>query len=309
MRSNRYRKQATEEPRSFAGTPDNIPQTLPDATAVARPRTGQLYVVSTPIGNLGDITIRALDILKSVDVVAAEDTRHSRALLDHYGIRTPMTSYHEHNEARETQRLVARLEGGESVALISDAGTPLLSDPGSRLVQACVEAGITVVPIPGASALLAALVASGLPADQFLFLGFLPRKGKARTETLETVLRSPVTTVLYEAPNRVRETLAALEERGAGQRRVVAARELTKLFETVIRGTVAELATQLNDSLKGEFVLVISGAEPVEVTEELLRSRASELRAAGASPRQILDQLMGEMGAPRNLAYRIAHEG
>jgi 16S rRNA (cytidine1402-2'-O)-methyltransferase len=308
VRSDRFRNRAPGELPFPERVSARIPQTLPDATAVNLKRKGQLYIVSTPIGNLADITIRALDVLKTVDIIAAEDTRHSRALLEHYGISTPMTSYHEHNEARETERLLARLENGESVALISDAGTPLLSDPGSRLVQACIQAGIIVVPVPGASALLAALVSSGIAADQFVFLGFLPRKGKERAAMLDTIVRSQMTVVLYEAPNRVRQTLADLAERGAGERKAVVARELTKMFETLIRGTVGELAEQISDSVKGEVVITIAGAEPVEITEEALRARAQELRASGATPRQILEQLMGELGAPRNLAYRIAHE-
>lgn len=270
---------------------------------------GRLYVVSTPIGNLGDLTFRALDVLRGVSSIVAEDTRHSRTLLDHYGIRTPVSAYHEHNEARETPRLLARLQSSESIALITDAGTPLVSDPGARLVRACVEAGVTVVPVPGASALLAALVAAGIAADRFAFYGFLDRKGKARTEALAEIARSTMTVVVYESPNRVQATLAELVERGAGERRVAVARELTKRFEEIRRGTVTELAEALEgEELRGEVVLVLDGAAPRELAEDDLRALAAMWRQEGASAREVTDRLVGEQGVARNLAYRIAHE-
>jgi 16S rRNA (cytidine1402-2'-O)-methyltransferase len=190
---------------------------------------GTLFLVSTPIGNLADLSARAVETLGAVDAVLAEDTRHSRPLLERHGIRTPLVPYHEHNEAKATPALVARLAAGESFALISDAGTPLLSDPGARLVRAAVEAGITVSPVPGASALLAALVGSGIATDRFTFYGFLARKGKERTEALREIVALAHTAVLYEAPGRVGETLAALAEAGAGDREAVVARELTKI--------------------------------------------------------------------------------
>src|SRR3954471_21504270 len=194
--------------------------------------TGTLYVVSTPIGNMGDFSFRAVEVLRAVALILAEDTRHSRPLLDRYEIRTPVASYHEHNEAKSTPRLVQRLLAGEDVALISDAGTPLISDPGGRLVSAAVDAGVRVVPIPGASAVLAALTGSGLDTERFTFVGFLPRKGKERTTTLAQVVSSPCTTVLYEAPARVADSLRDLASAaGDGARPVVVARELTKQFE------------------------------------------------------------------------------
>ncbi len=269
---------------------------------------GCLYIVSTPIGNLADITYRAVHVLSSVALIVAEDTRHSRTLLNHYHIHTPMASYHEHNEARETPRLVARLLAGDSIALISDAGTPLVSDPGSRLVQASVDALIPVVPIPGPSALLAAIVASGVPADRFAFYGFLPRKGKERTRLLAELVRSPITTVLYEAPSRVRATLHELATIGASDRHAVVARELTKKFEEIHRGTVAELAAQLGDELRGEIVIVLAGAVAAEVDEELLHAHVTEWRSEGASPRDIMDRLVHAFGVARNLAYRLAHD-
>jgi 16S rRNA (cytidine1402-2'-O)-methyltransferase len=270
---------------------------------------GALYVVSTPIGNLGDITHRALDVLRSVSVVLAEDTRHSRRLLDHYQIRTPLAAYHEHNEAKATPRLVTRLLAGESMAMITDAGTPLLSDPGARLVAAAAEKAIAVVPIPGASALLAALVASAIEADRFTFFGFLDRKGKGRGATIDELRTLSHTAVLYESPNRTGTTLSELVAAGMGSRRAAVARELTKQFEEVRRGTLEDLARYYGDvPPKGEVVIVIAGAVEASSSEEQLRERVQALRASGASARDIASSLVEEFGAPRNLAYRLAHE-
>jgi len=280
------------------------------AKAVTTGATGTLYLVSTPIGNLGDMTYRAVEVLSSTALVIAEDTRHSRRLLDHYRIATPLSSYHEHNEAKETPRLVTRLRGGDSIALISDAGTPLISDPGSRLVDAALGAGIRVVPIPGPSSVMAALVASGMSLERFSFYGFLPRKGKERTEAIEEIVRSRSTVVVFEAPTRVGATLEALAQAGAGKRSAVVARELTKQFEEFRRGTVGELASLYSDAdPKGEVVLVISAADAPAVSESELTDAARELRASGKRPREVMDHLVGALGAPRNLAYRIAHEG
>jgi 16S rRNA (cytidine1402-2'-O)-methyltransferase len=270
---------------------------------------GSLYVVSTPIGNLRDITLRATDVLRSVDLILAEDTRHSRHLLEHHAITTPMVSYHEHNEARATAGAMARLRDGRDVALISDAGTPLVSDPGSRLVRAAVEAGIPVVPIPGPSALLAALVSSALETDRFTFFGFLARKGRDRDEALRDLSSLRHTAVLYEAPSRVAATLGELSARGAGERRVVVARELTKQFEEIRRGTVAELAAYYEGSPpRGEVVIVLEGVTLQPLAEDELRSRARSLRAAGLSARDVAAALVREDGVSRNLAYRLAHE-
>ena len=270
---------------------------------------GTLFLVSTPIGNLGDMSHRAVEVLSSAALVIAEDTRHSRRLLEHYRVPTPLSSYHEHNEAKETPRLIARLRGGDSIALISDAGTPLISDPGSRLVAAALEAEITVVPIPGASSVMAALVASGLPLERFTFFGFLPRKGRERTDVLTEIVESRGTVVLFEAPNRVSATLDALVEAGAGERQAVVARELTKRFEEFKRGSVAKLATVYGKAdPKGEVVLVIAGAEERVVSERDLDDAAKKLRESGKSPREVMDYLVSALGAPRNTAYRIAHE-
>jgi 16S rRNA (cytidine1402-2'-O)-methyltransferase len=259
---------------------------------------------------MGDFSFRAVETLRSVSAVLAEDTRHSVHLLKRYDIATPLVAYHEHNEAKTTPGIVARLLAGESLALISDAGTPLLSDPGSRLVRAAVEAGVAVSPVPGASALLAALVASGLDVDRFTFFGFPPRKGPARRDAFAevTVLRHAA--VLYEAPSRVAETLAELARAGAGERQAVVARELTKQFEETRRGTVAALAAYYVDAPpRGEVVIVIAGAEaPLSASEDDLRARAAALRAEGRTARDVAAALTAELGAPRNLAYRLAHE-
>jgi 16S rRNA (cytidine1402-2'-O)-methyltransferase len=270
---------------------------------------GRLYVVSTPIGNLGDFSFRAIEILRTVSEILAEDTRHSRTLLDRYEIRTPISSYHEHNEARATPRLVGRLIAGESLALISDAGTPLLSDPGARLVHAAIAADIAVVPIPGASALLPALVASGMDTERFTFFGFLPRKGRDRTATLAELASLRHTAVLYEAPARVAGTLSDLEEQGAGERMAAVAREMTKQYEEVRRGTVSMLRAYYNDTPpRGEVVIVLAGAEMRAVEEADVRARARALSLEGRTARDVVAALVSELGVPRNRAYAIVEE-
>lgn len=268
---------------------------------------GTLFVVSTPIGNMGDFSFRAVDTLKSVALVLAEDTRHSRHLLDRYEIPTPLAAYHEHNEAKMTPGLVARLLAGESLALVSDAGTPLLSDPGARLVRAAADAGITITPIPGASALLAALVASGLDAERFTFFGFLTRTGSDRRAALDEITRIRHTVVLYESPNRVASTLGELEQRGNGGRAAVVAREMTKQFEEVRRGTVSELRAYYEDRPpRGEIVLLIGAALDVVVSEALVRERVLALRASGMSARDASAAVAHELGVSKKLAYRLA---
>lgn len=270
---------------------------------------GTLHIVSTPIGNLGDLSPRAVEVLREVAAILAEDTRHTRVLTDRYEIRTAMLAHHEHNEAQSTPGLVARLLRGDSLALVSDAGTPLLSDPGSRLVRAAVEAGVKVSPVPGASALLAALAGAGLATDRFTFYGFLARKGGDRTRTIADVAALSHTAVLYEAPNRVAETLADLEAAGAGEREAVVARELTKQYEEFRRGTVRELARYYEEhEVRGEVVLLVAGAPPLVLDETALRERAAALRADGMSARDVTRVLMESQQVPRNLAYRIAHE-
>ena len=271
---------------------------------------GLLYVVSTPIGNLADLSHRAHAVLGAVSAILAEDTRHSRTLMAHYAIATPLQAYHEHNEAREAPRAVARLLAGESLALVSDAGTPLVSDPGARLVHAAVAAGVQVVAVPGASALLAALVSSGLAGERFTFFGFLPRSGVSRTAALHAVATLAHTAVVYEAPGRVSATLAALGAAGAALRRVVVARELTKKFEEIRRGTVQELAAYYEGRApKGEVVLVVEGTGDDEAApgEDALWTQAEALKGTGARARDVMAALIAA-GAPRNVAYRLAHE-
>jgi 16S rRNA (cytidine1402-2'-O)-methyltransferase len=271
--------------------------------------TGSLFVVSTPIGNMGDFSFRAVEILKTVDAVLAEDTRHTRHLLDHYGIATRSLAYHEHNEARMTPTIVARLSGGESFALVTDAGTPLLSDPGSRLVRAAIDAGVAVVPVPGASALLAALVASGLELDRFTFYGFLARTGGDRGRTLDEITTTPHTAILYESPNRLAATLAELESRGSGDRTAAVAREMTKQFEEVRRGTVSALRAYYDvQPPRGEVVLVLGSTQQVAPSDDRVRERVRALRASGMSARDTASTVAAELGVPKRVAYRMAQE-
>jgi 16S rRNA (cytidine1402-2'-O)-methyltransferase len=219
---------------------------------------GVLYVVSTPIGNLDDITRRAVHILGGVALVAAEDTRTTRVLLSHLGLSTPLISYHSHNETRRIPELVARLRRGDALAMVTDAGTPGISDPAFRVIRAAIEAGIRVIPVPGASAVLAAVVASGLPMDRFIFEGFLPLK-KGRQRHLRELAAEPRTIVLYEAPHRIIATLEDLR-RVMGERQVALCRELTKKFEEVVRGTLGEVLAHLERSRpRGEMVIVLQG--------------------------------------------------
>lgn len=257
--------------------------------------SGVLYVVSTPIGNLDDITTRARAVLAEVDWIAAEDTRHSGQLMRQLDVGTRLISCHDHNESQRAPELVARLRDGERGALISDAGTPLVSDPGYRLVRACQDAGVTVVPVPGASALLAALAVSGQPSDRFLFEGFPPAKGVARERALERFAAAAATTIIYEAPHRVLSLLEALAPKVAPERELTLCRELTKRFETVRRGSVAELLHWVRgdaDQQRGELVLVLGPATQSDelserdralaraLLEELPLSRAARVLAA-----------------------------
>ena len=269
---------------------------------------GTLYIVSTPIGNLGDISTRALEVLRTCGLVLAEDTRQTRVLLSHAGIKTALASLREHNEARVTPRVIERLQGGEVAALVSDAGTPLISDPGDRLVRAVIDAGLPVVPIPGASAVLAALVVSGLPAVPFTFFGFVPRKGRERSELVEHLAGIEHTAVCYESPERLADTLTAWVEAGFGERPAVVARELTKRFEEVRRGTVRELAAyHSTNPPRGEVVVVLGGAPAKALDEEALESLARTWRDEGLPAREVARRLSEEHGAPRNLAYKLAH--
>lgn len=270
---------------------------------------GALHVVSTPIGHLGDISLRALAVLRGVSGIACEDTRHARTLLQRYGIRTPTTAVHEHNEAQSTPKLIARMQAGEAIALISDAGTPLVSDPGARLVAAAVDAGVRVVPIPGASATLAALVASGLAPHPCTILGFVARKGGERHEQLTWATSQRHTVVLFESPNRLVDTLRDLAALAGDERHVAVARELTKHFEEIKRGTLLAVAAYYDVvPPRGEIVIVLAGAPTIVPTEDGLRLAAESLREEGFRPREIVQRLMDDHGASRNLAYRLAHE-
>jgi len=240
-------------------------------TSSTNPRKGTLYIVSTPIGNREDITLRALRILKEVDLIAAEDTRHTGLLLRHFGIQTPLTSYFEGNELKKKEFILSKLKQGHSIALVSDAGTPGISDPGFRLIQTTIENQISIVPIPGPSALIAALSVSGLPTDAFLFKGFLPHKSKKRKALLKQLEEVRETLILYESPHRLSETLNDIFET-LGDREMVLTRELTKAYEEVLRGKVSEIKKQIGErNLKGEMTLVISGKTRKRIDEELGR--------------------------------------
>ena len=255
-----------------------------------------LYVVATPIGNLGDITQRALDVLSGVDMVAAEDTRHSGRLLQHFGIRTRLLSCHEHNEAQTAERIVGLLQQGQSVALISDAGTPLISDPGYVLVNAVRVAGFDVVPVPGASAMVAALSVCGLATDRFTFAGFLPAKNKQRRERLEELASLPHTWVVYESTHRIMATLTDMGLVLGGERKVVVAKELTKSFETIRQGNAPELLGWMQEDegrQRGEFVLLVEGRPEISGSGESVMERDKLLRV-----------LLGEM--PVSQAAKVA---
>jgi 16S rRNA (cytidine1402-2'-O)-methyltransferase len=274
---------------------------------------GKLFVVSTPIGNLEDLTRRAERVLAEVPHVLAEDTRRTGTLLRHLGVRPEMMSLHAHNEASRRGKVLAWLTSGEDVALVSDAGTPLVSDPGARIVQAALEAGHEVVPIPGASAVLAALVASGLPADRFTFLGFLPRRGVERGRLLERLCAAEETTVLFESPERLVDLLDDLEAACGPERRVAVGRELTKVHETVVRGTLAEARRYYGDSVpRGEVTVVIEAAPPREAPDAADREAAGALALAllaeGASASGVAREVAKRLGLPRNVAYQVVQE-
>jgi 16S rRNA (cytidine1402-2'-O)-methyltransferase len=267
---------------------------------------GRLYVVSTPIGNLEDITYRAVRILKEVDWVACEDTRTTRRLLDHYGISKPTVSYHEHNETERAAELIARIEQGESGALVSDAGTPLLSDPGYRLVHAAAEAGVRVDALPGPSALLAGLVVSGLPTDRFLFVGFFPAKQGQRRHLLESLAEEAATLVFYEAPHRIVETLEDITA-SLGERRVVVARELTKIHEEVLRGTADEIRESLmtRDAIRGEFVVMIGKADAPQAAEVPVEVTIETLIGAGIDRMEAIKTVARERGLSKREVYKL----
>lgn len=281
--------------------------------AVASVQPGSLYVVATPIGNLDDISARALRILREVALIAAEDTRHSARLLQHFGIQTPLAACHEHNERDQGGRFLARLQAGEDVALISDAGTPLISDPGYHLVRQARAAGFAVVPVPGACALIAALSAAGLPSDRFIFEGFLPAKAAGRRARLEQVREEPRTLIFYEAPHRILECLQDMCEVFGDDRPALLARELTKTFETLQGLPLAELCEWVaadSNQQRGECVVLVAGWQAPEGEE-----------AVSAEALRVLDLLLSEMplkraaalaaeitGVRKNVLYQVALE-
>jgi len=275
-----------------------------------------LYLVATPIGNLGDITFRALDVLKHADRIACEDTRQTQKLLNHFQIATPTVSCHQHNERRRALELIDALKAGGRIALVSDAGMPGISDPGAWLVADSIAAGIPVIPIPGANAALSALIASGLPTGEFLFLGFLPEKAGARRTRLEALAaeprKTPQTLIFHEAPHRILETLGDLESVWGQQLRVVAARELTKLHEEFLRGTVTDVRRDLaaRDRIRGEFTLLVeapprSAAQTAAGSTEIISARVARMQSEnGIDEKEALKRLARELGQSKSELYR-----
>lgn len=268
---------------------------------------GTLYIVATPLGNLEDITLRALRILQEVSLIATEDTRTTGRLLKHFDIHCPMLSYHEHNKIARLDRVLEALDQGD-VALVSEAGTPLLSDPGYELVQAALAQGVQVVSIPGPSALMAALSVSGLPPDRFLFLGFLPRKATDRRGVLAEFKSQPVTLIFFESPHRLQAALADMVDLLGGDRNIAVCRELTKLYEEIWRGTLAEAAQDWTQrEPKGEFTLVVSGAAASAAWNEAqVEAALTNALAAGVKPSQAVRQVTDESGWSKREVYALA---
>lgn len=271
---------------------------------IASPLASGIYLVATPIGNLADITLRALAVLSRADTVYCEDTRHSAKLLQHYAIAARTLPFHEHNEDREIERVLNEAEAGKRVAIISDAGTPLLSDPGFRLVRRAAARGIPVTSIPGPSAVLTALTTSGLPTDAFFFAGFLPPKEAGRRTRLAEIALIPGSLVIFEAPHRVEEALADMAD-VLGNRAAVIARELTKLHESFARGTLRTLADQgAGRSLKGEIVIVVGPAEPKDVSDDMINTRLDEVLGE-MSLKDAAKAIAGELGVPKSRVYAL----
>jgi len=274
---------------------------------------GVLYIVATPIGNLDDISARALKILNSVDVIAAEDTRHSQRLLSHFGIQQKCIPYHDHNDEKQSQNLVERLESGSSIALISDAGTPLISDPGYRVVRLARQHSVAVVPIPGASAPITALSAAGLPTDRFSFEGFLPAKGAARRKVYERLVAEPRTMVFFESPHRILDSLRDAEMVLGGDREAVFVRELSKTFETFIPGSLADIRAKVeadDNQRRGEMVLMIAGAEKPDSSEALTpeQEHCLSVLCAELSTKQAASLASSITGLPKKKCYQRALE-
>ena len=267
---------------------------------------GSLYLVPVPVGNLGDITLRALDTLKSVNLIAAEDTRKTRFLLSHYQIKAPrLLSLHKYNEKQRLAEILALLHEGKSIAVVSDAGSPGISDPAFWLVRAAIEAGVTIIPLPGATALIPAVTASGLNPESFLFLGFLPLKQKDRLARLALISSSPHTTALYEAPHRLKQTLEDLLSH-CGNRQVCLAREISKLHEEFIRGRLEDILADYQIMGKGEFVILVEAATPDQPASEAdIRAYLAEFEPGPASSKELAENLSIRFGISRNQAYKL----
>lgn len=265
--------------------------------------TGALFVVATPIGNLEDVTLRALRVLKEAGLIAAEDTRHTKKLLTHFGIETPLTSYHEHNEKEKAERIVEKLIEGMDVALVSDAGTPGISDPGYRLVKLAIERGVKVVPVPGASAIVSLVSVSGLPTDEFTFMGFLPAKEGEAKRVLSGLKGKAQTWVFYESPRRLRRSLELILE-VLGDVQAVIGRELTKLHEEITRGSAAELLSGLPEEIKGEITLILRTEEEKQSFD--FRRRIEELLSSGAKLNDAVKAVAADTNLPRSEVYKEA---
>ena len=264
-----------------------------------------LYLIATPIGNMEDITLRALRILQEVDAVYAEDTRHSALLLSHYDIKKPLFSCHEHNEAEKAQEIAERLKRGENIAYISDAGMPCISDPGQRLSDMCMTEGLPFTVLPGASASVTALALSGLPTDRFLFYGFLPRTGKERKEAIELVCYSPCTVIIYESPNRVYDTLCNLCETAGESRRCALVREITKIYEQSVRDTLLSLCKRYeSEPPKGECVIILEGKSQETASQEDIDGMILRLLSEGMTAKDVAREVAEMTGAKKNEVYR-----
>lgn len=269
-------------------------------------KVGTLYMVATPIGNLNDITLRALDVLKEVDLIAAEDTRHTLKLLNHFQISKPLISYYRHNEDIKSEVIINKLKEGQNVALVSDAGTPGICDPGEEVVRRCIDAGVKIIPIPGASAFVNALVCSGLSTKQFTFLGFLPLNKKLRKEKLDLIQKATDTIIIYEAPHKLKATLNDLAII-LGARQVVLARELTKIHEEFIRGSINEIIAK-SDGIKGEIIILIEGNKQVEHDNELnnlpLEEHYKYYEKQGLEKKEIIKMIAKDKGVAKNEIYK-----
>lgn len=283
-------------------------------------KAGALYLVPTPIGNLEDMTFRAVNVLKNVDLILAEDTRNSKKLLNHFEIATPQLSFHEHNTQERIPEIIAKLHSGLSVAQVSDAGMPVISDPGADLVKACINESINVIPLPGANAGLTSLIASGLPSDNFTFIGFLPRKKSERLEKLAALVNFPYTMIFYESPHRIRQTILDLQTVFGDEREATVARELTKTYEEFTRGTLVELAEYYGESrvIKGEICLIVAGNTAPITETSLLQSVLDErtlkeqvewwMSQEKTSSKMAIKQVSKQTGIPKREVYDAYHE-